>query len=260
MQKFLFILFLFISTTNISLSQTELFDANLTDIYGNSYSIFDELSQDKVIVFDFYGYTCGVCQGNSPRVDSVWQNNGGGDSVWVWGIETIGVDSAMIEDFAATYGTSFPNFSTKDGINVLTVEPHVNLYDMFAVGGTPRYIVVCPNREWRRYPVDSIQYGIDDCRNNPLGIVNNEMSVNRIKNIKIEENIYIEYYAEENSIAKIILYDILGKPIRVEERKYFNAENNIVLDKTQINTGIYILKFIVDNQEIETRKILINDR
>ncbi|HBF88683.1 MAG TPA: hypothetical protein DDX39_08580 [Bacteroidales bacterium] len=256
MYKIVFTIILFFVYVK-SFSQTELYDANLTDIHGNTYSIFEELNANKIIVFDFFSYYCETCRENSSRVDSIWQNNGGSDSVWIWGIETGGYDSSMIENFAALFGTSFPSFSTQNGINLPTQEPHTSLYDMFNIGGTPTYIVVCPNQQFRRYYIDSLQIGINNCRNVVYSSEPSVISKSKILNLNSYNEIKIEFYIPTISNIEFILYDMLGKEKLRFFAKFSPGINQTRMNRNNIPNGIYMLKFVVNNQEIESKKILI---
>ena len=64
----------------------------------------------------------------------------------------------------------------------------------------------------------------------------------------VTDKLFIETTREINSVEII---DIHGKRI-------FNIENHSI-SATDLNNGIYILKFIMKDGDIETRKVIIQD-
>ena len=70
--------------------------------------------------------------------------------------------------------------------------------------------------------------------------------VNNILNIVFNENI--------NQKAKLLLYDMNGKLMK---SFVFFEENSITLDVSNISSGTYILKIFVENEMMETKKIII---
>lgn len=135
----------------------------ITDIYDNTYNLYNELNQGKIVVLDFFSYHCSSCQNNSPIVDSLYQLFGSGESVIFWGIETSGYQDSLVFDFAQTYGISFPVFSTYNYTNIMLLDSSENIYQHFNINGTPSYRVICPDRYFEGHPLSKLETEIERC-------------------------------------------------------------------------------------------------
>ncbi len=58
------------------------------------------------------------------------------------------------------------------------------------------------------------------------------------------------------STSEIVIYDILGKEVRTEERKTKNGMNNLRIDVSDFENGTYFLKLVTDGVSI-TRQFLV---
>ncbi len=203
--KHFFSFIVFLSFLNIKAQQIAP-DFTLTDVNGNTYSLYQELDKGKVVVLDFYITNCGTCQINSPILDSIWQQYGyGGDSVWVWGIETSGRNDSDIINFMQQYGVTFPCFSTLNDDVVIYV---------YHITYTPQYWVICPNRTYKIVAVNQIVDAISGCKQTSL----------------LEENMLYK-----DNDEKLMVIDITGKIVKIIE----NIED---IQNFQLNSGFYIVK------------------
>lgn len=194
-------------------------DFILTDVLGNTYSLYQELDKGKVVVLDFYITNCGTCQINSPILDSIWQQYGyGGDSVWVWGIETSGRNDSEIINFMQQYGVTFPCFSTLNDDVVIYV---------YNITYTPQYWVICPNRTYKIVAVNQIVDAISGCK----------------QTSSLEENML---YEDKNE--KFMVIDITGRIVKIID----NIED---IQNFQLNPGYYIVKRDLNSSIV--RKIII---
>ena len=112
------ILFLTLFTFGISNAQSGLLagtgyapDFTVTDINGNSHSLYSYLDAGKVVVLELMSVTCGHCISHVPGTEASYQANGpnGTNVAEFLGLEVnASTDSSAIANFAATYGASFP--------------------------------------------------------------------------------------------------------------------------------------------------------
>lgn len=243
--------FLMVKTAISQEKAEELYNIDLTDINGNSYTLFDELNQGRIVVFDFFAYYCTTCQANTPAVNDIWLNNSPGDSLWVWGIETSGYSPEYVQNFSDTYGSDFPSFAT-DSINRLTYDPHVTLFDQFGIYGTPTYIVVCPDHSFAKYPIESLQDGINECKT-VTSIARNNIHNNALID-RITKNGFDVVYSGDYSGN----YTLLRTNGALVDGGFFSGSGRISLKlNTYLNKGVpYILEVNFKEQRI-VKKVLL---
>lgn len=234
--------------------KAQLENITLQDIYGEEYILFDELEAGKVVVFDFYSYYCGNCQANTPKMDTIWQNNGGADSVWVWGIETAGYDSSMIETFKSTYHASFPMFSTMNGLNTMTHNSHMSVFNLFGVGGTPTYVVVCPDFSFNKFLIGEVQGAINSCK----GIVAAELvtGLNNILKVRIDNSTVITFPVSSGPNISLEIIDMLGV-IRHRQHVEYYPGTEIKLTTENLQVGYYIVRMIDAGGKVRTSRVFV---
>lgn len=229
-------------------SQVNAPDFTMTDTQGNTFNLYDECDLGKTIVLNFFYTTCPSCQHGVPTLDSIWNSYGSsGDSVWVWGIEgVIGPTSATnaeIDTFKATYGATYPCFSTDFNDDTI-----LYIYGIYA---TPQYYVVCPDHQMHHIPIDSIGEYINVC-----------FHITNITKLKSEaNNIFVQQTGDALIInsspdnpTRIEIYNLYGEKLYQENSK---ERNSCTIEKTILGHGIVIIKQTSISGESHSQKIFI---
>jgi len=167
MKNLLFVLFLY---SNIINAQIIAPDFTLTDIHGNTRNLYQETDAGKIVVIDFFNVYCGTCITNTPALENIWQTYGyNGDSLWVWGIETMGIADSSVLEFENNYFSTFPLYGTS--------QDDIVIY-LYNISYTPQYFVVCPDRNMKGYAIDNIVNGINNCLATDISDYNNSINLN----------------------------------------------------------------------------------
>lgn len=101
---------------------------------------------------------------------------------------------------------------------------------------------------------------ITDCWISPLtGIQNSEKmeSVHLFPN-PATENLAISYYSDEHEIIKIVLTDLVFKPIMNVERQILKGNNTIQLPIEKIKEGTYFVNILSSKKNILKKVVIVN--
>ncbi len=228
MKKLLFILFTLL--TILAKAQTaENFTLTSTD--GITYTLFEQLDSNKIVILDFFSVGCSTCQENTPYLDSLWQQYGyNGDSVWFWGIESYYADSQQIEDFRQQYGATFPCFSTKEDTTVL---------GLYNITYTPQYYITCPDHSAKKIYKDQIETYILNCKQN---IVTSDIIDNTPHFIYTTNGKTLVIHNYDKQTLNVELYNITGTKIKATSL-YPSTTKRLTVSYG----GIYIVHFYSAN-------------
>ncbi|MDP7568214.1 MAG: lamin tail domain-containing protein, partial [Flavobacteriales bacterium] len=115
-------------------------DFTITDIIGNSHTVYNYLDSGYVMVLELMSVTCGHCQAHAAGTENSYQTNGpdGNNSARFLGLEiNATTDDAAVVNFINTFGASFPiaNDVSPSAIN-------------YQITYTPTYYVIYPDRSY----------------------------------------------------------------------------------------------------------------
>ena len=109
----------------------------VTDLNGNSHTIYDYLDSGYVMVLELLNVNCGSCISHAPGTENSYLTNGpsGTNVARFLGLEVNGAtDSAAVANFATNYSTTFPIANN--------VSPSAINYQLYY---TPGYYVIYPD-------------------------------------------------------------------------------------------------------------------
>jgi peroxiredoxin len=236
----------------ISSSQIYAPDFTMTDTDGNTYNLHNECSQGKTVVLDFFYRNCGTCQINTPKVDSIWHNNGAnGVEVWVWGIEGVvgvpGATNAEVDSFKIQYGATFPCFSTDFNDDTI-------LYD-YDILYNPKYFVVCPDTRMKPTSVDYLQYYIDICLAVSSNKLNSAINADIVSVSTLKNTIRIYFKRGNYRNVSFDVFSISGQKIISLTDIYYNEY--IDINKNSLGKGIFYIQMSADGVISDREKLII---
>ncbi len=209
-------------------------DFVISDIYGQTYHLYDELDNGKQVLLVFYGINCQSCRDEASGLDSIWQDYN--QNTWLWGIESNGNDSAEIEGFKQEFALTYPMFTIIDNDSI------VSLYN---VTYTPTHYVICPDKTYRRVDYTDLRNALDNmCTNTQF---DRREFLKQYFNI-YTLNHYICYTSKHNTL-KLYIYDIYGRKLfeysNISEFKHYIKDAGIYIIKTYINGNVYLQKVLI---------------
>ncbi len=242
------IISLFIITSTTS-AQITIPDFSLTDIDGNTYSLYQELENGKTVVLDFFALQCGSCQTGIAYLENVWQTYGNsGNDVWIWAIEMLGGTNFEIQDFIQFNGGTFPGFS---------INQNDTLYSFFDISYTPQYFVICPNGYIKSCGVEQVATYVEACQEVHSVFEHDNYSKSEISSISSFNNIEVSFVINSTNRISFDLYDLLGNKISTVTDFYPKGAHSILINKTGLSNGYYFLRMFEGEQYVSSKKFVV---
>lgn len=247
-------------------SQTTLDTAvnfSVKGIYGQTWTLFDILDQDYIVVIDFFSAACGTCQQYAPDMEVAYSEFGCNEgNVFFMGIDKGNYNDDVIY-FNNLYGIEYPSASGMEGGGN---EAHM-LYDL---QGTPSVVVIAPDRTILVHQIfppssDNIIAAVEGAGGIPQSCIT---SVNTVVDIGDDRGFYpnpasdfIHYdlkLDEPGEIAMEII-DLTGKTVmQSAPRIYREGIPEISLQVKDLPNGMYIARLKGNGKLFHTSKIIID--
>jgi thiol-disulfide isomerase/thioredoxin len=127
-------------------------DFSLIDIDGNEHHLYEYLDSGKVVVLDFFAVWCGICQSNTPVLESIYEKYGpeGSGKIELLSLEADNsTTDQQVRDFVEFYNTHNPHINQTGSTG-----------EDYNITGFPYYYVVAPDRSYRVLP--GIEMNLED--------------------------------------------------------------------------------------------------
>jgi thiol-disulfide isomerase/thioredoxin len=240
------------SATTAQTSLTTAVDFTITDLNGNSHTLFDYLNDGQYVCIDFYAYWCGPCMATAPEFTNVYHQYGCNDGdVTFLSIEYEGTDT-QAHDFETSYSGDNPPPGAS-GIEGGGGAVH----SAYGISAFPTYILINPDGqivEQDIWPMDAAilddvlqSYNIShmDCTNS---IVEATVDFN-VYPVPASDVVNVEL---QETGAQIDLINLLGATVISTT----STETRTQLDISDLDAGSYLVK-ITQKGDVRTKSIQI---
>ncbi len=217
-------------------------DFTVTDIEGNTHSLYDYTSQGKYVYLDFFFVDCGPCQSTVHYFNEFFDKYGcGAGDVMCMSIDAGGDDDEDVEAFEETYGGS-----TNHAIAISADGGSGAVDNVFNPAAYPTYCLISPDNkiiELDIWPIGGVETfeatfpsgfspeemectttGTEDVTNLDFEVYPNPLT-GKILNIKLQDQ------------AEIEITSILGNTVY---RAQVNGDTQI--DLGSLSAGTYFVK------------------
>lgn len=130
-------------------------DFTVTDIEGNTFSLYDITAQGKYVVLDFFFSTCGPCQATAPYFNQLHETYGcNAHDLYCLTVNNGMDNNAAVEAYEAAHGGPYshsPAVSNEGGGEAVN--------DAFGVGAFPTYCLIGPDNVMKvndMWPISSM--------------------------------------------------------------------------------------------------------
>jgi len=227
-------------------------DIRITDILGQSHTLYQYTDSGKYVLLDFFGYWCGSCRTKAPIIQTFYNKYGCNQhEVVVLGIEGDGTNAQLLE-FDSLAGISSNSYPACSGLEGNGDSVHL----LFGILGLPTLVIIGPDRKiitenitpsntapeiLAAFPENSVQ--VHSC--DPLYIVAHSPSTITLYPNPTTGKIILTINSEAHNTSYSIA-DITGKII-------FNGELQKPISEIDLSHLIDGFYLIIINNELKSR-------
>jgi hypothetical protein len=231
---------------------------SLTFTDGTNVHLYQTLNAGNSVLLDFFFVNCGYCQTYAPIIDQAYVAHGSGTgNIKFWGISDRD-GNAAINTYKTTYGVTNPCAGTAgNGDSVSTM-----VEGLFDFTGWPTYSVVCPDKtiSWDiNYAptVTGFNSYFSSCGTSDIKEDGNATRISYMYPVPAQNNITINFYADQKSVVKLEVYDVMGKLVFSENSEVSNNFYKKDINLSSFSAGTYFVKLFQNNRLADTQKFVV---
>ncbi|MEI6122753.1 MAG: T9SS type A sorting domain-containing protein [Bacteroidota bacterium] len=229
---------------------------SLTFTDASHVHLHQTLAAGKSVLLDFFFVGCSYCQTYAPIIDQSYVAHGAGTgNILFWGISDRDANAA-ITTYKNSYGVTNPCAGTAgNGDSVTTM-----VEGLFTFTGWPTYSIICPDRtvHWDvNYPPSATGFDSYFSGCGAAGINENATRISYMFPVPAQNNITIDFYADQSSTIRLEIYDLLGNILYTENSDVTNNYYKKDVDLSAYSAGTYFVKLFQNNKLQDTKKFVV---
>jgi thiol-disulfide isomerase/thioredoxin len=223
-------------------------DFTITDLNGETHTLYDYTAAGKYVIVDFFAYWCGPCAANAPIINDFYHKYGCNQgNVIVLGVEYEGTET-QTHEFEEWAGIDTDNpYPSASGITGGGAAVHA----AYNAAAFPTIIAISPENVLLNHDIWPIA-GVETIEAN----LPEEVLVEMVCSVNVDENAlnadfslspnpaneigFINLGLTQNSLIEIVVSDALGRQVEYIKAGIMNAGmQRIELNVSAYRTGVY---------------------